>query len=94
MSAWDIVVIGGGIAGASAAWALAGKRRIVVLEGESRPGYHTTGRSAAVYIRTYGSTDVRALIVANGAIHCVSIGMDSELMKKLARENGGRYARR
>ncbi|MDF1700738.1 MAG: HEAT repeat domain-containing protein, partial [Planctomycetota bacterium] len=28
------------------------------------------------------------------AIHCVSIGMDSELMKRLARENGGRYARR
>ena len=28
------------------------------------------------------------------AIHCVSIGMDSDLMKKLARENGGRYARR
>ncbi|MGE4220378.1 MAG: NAD(P)/FAD-dependent oxidoreductase [Alphaproteobacteria bacterium] len=57
----DFLVIGGGIAGASAGWALAAHGRTVVLERESAPGYHTTGRSAAQYTELYGSVAIRAL---------------------------------
>jgi D-arginine dehydrogenase len=57
----DVVVIGAGIAGASAAANLAGDRRVVVLERESFPGMHSTGRSAALFSEIYGSAPVRAL---------------------------------
>lgn len=43
-----VVIIGGGIAGASAAYFLAGRCDVVLLEREPFCGYHTTGRSAAV----------------------------------------------
>jgi D-arginine dehydrogenase len=64
----DVLVIGAGIAGTAAAFFLAAKRprRIVVLERESQPGYHTTGRSAAMFIETYGNATVRALTKASG----------------------------
>ena len=57
----DIVIIGAGIAGASAAYALAPHARVIVLEREERPGYHSTGRSAALFSATYGNAPVRAL---------------------------------
>jgi D-arginine dehydrogenase len=57
----DIIVIGAGIAGASAAAHLAASRRIVVLERESQPGYHSTGRSAALFTETYGNLPIRLL---------------------------------
>ena len=50
-----IVIIGGGIAGASMAWRLAKHRRVLLVERESQCGYHTTGRSAALYMETYGT---------------------------------------
>jgi D-arginine dehydrogenase len=50
----DIIVIGGGIAGASVGARLAGDHKILVLEMEERPGYHSTGRSAATYEPNYG----------------------------------------
>lgn len=62
---FDIVVIGAGIAGASAAWALAGRHRVLLLEAEDQPGYHSTGRSVAILSRTYGSSQVRALTAAS-----------------------------
>ena len=58
---FDAVVIGAGIAGASAAAALAADRRVALLEAEEQAGYHTTGRSAAIWILNYGPPDVRAL---------------------------------
>lgn len=61
----DVLVIGGGMAGASAAYELAATRKVVVLERETQPGYHTTGRSAALYTQTYGPPPVRALTVAS-----------------------------
>ncbi len=48
MTVWtDIIIIGAGMAGTSIAAQLAGHRHVVVLEQESQPGYHSTGRSAA-----------------------------------------------
>ena len=57
----DAVVIGAGMAGASVAYFLAPHARVVVLERESHPGMHATGRSAALFSETYGSAQVRAL---------------------------------
>ncbi|MFL5297926.1 MAG: NAD(P)/FAD-dependent oxidoreductase [Phenylobacterium sp.] len=57
----DVVVIGAGIAGASAAAALASTHRVVVLEREAFAGMHSTGRSAALFSEIYGSAPVRAL---------------------------------
>ncbi|MBX3482788.1 FAD-binding oxidoreductase [Phenylobacterium sp.] len=48
------IVIGAGLAGASAAAFLAEHGPVAILEAEDQPGYHTTGRSAASYIDTYG----------------------------------------
>ena len=45
----DFIVIGAGMAGASTAWQLADGASVLVLERESQPGYHTTGRSAALF---------------------------------------------
>lgn len=60
----DIVVIGAGMAGASAGYFLAADgAEVVLLEREERPGYHSTGRSAAVYTQAYGNAAVRALTI-------------------------------
>ena len=53
----DVIVIGAGIAGASVAAHLAEARRVVLLEREDRAGYHSTGRSAALFTEIYGNTD-------------------------------------
>jgi D-arginine dehydrogenase len=63
----DIVIIGGGIAGAAAGFALAPQRRVVLLERESQPGYHSTGRSAALFTEAYGNRTIRALTKASRA---------------------------
>ena len=57
----DFLVIGAGIAGASAAWALAEHGSVVVVEREASPGYHTTGRSAAQFLASYGTLSTRCL---------------------------------
>jgi D-arginine dehydrogenase len=67
MEEWDAIIIGGGIAGASAAFELAGARRVVVLEQEAQAGVHATGRSAAVFIEPYGNEVVQALTAASKA---------------------------
>jgi 2-polyprenyl-6-methoxyphenol hydroxylase-like FAD-dependent oxidoreductase len=63
----DSVVIGAGIAGASIGHWLAPHARIVVLEREDQPGYHSTGRSAALFMESYGTPQVRALTMASRA---------------------------
>ena len=66
----DIVVIGAGIAGASVGWQLAqAGQRVLVLERESQPGYHTTGRSAALFDEHYGPSQVKALTRASRAFY-------------------------
>lgn len=64
---YDVAVIGAGIAGASAACELAASARVILLEGESQPGYHTTGRSAALFSTIYGPDAIRALTRASVA---------------------------
>ena len=64
MADFDYIVIGAGMAGASAAYELAAFGSVLVLEQEERPGYHSTGRSAALYTETYGNRTVRALTTA------------------------------
>lgn len=57
----DFLIIGGGIAGASAGYALAEHGKTIVLEREEQPGYHSTGRSAAQFTELYGNAVIRAL---------------------------------
>ncbi|MFM2044578.1 MAG: hypothetical protein RLY86_3154 [Pseudomonadota bacterium] len=57
----DVIIVGAGIAGASLAAELAGRARVVLVEREERPGYHATGRSAAMFFDTYGNAAIRAL---------------------------------
>ena len=63
MERCDFLVVGAGMAGASAAFWLAERGRVVVLEQEDVPGYHTTGRSAAMYMQTYGGPLTKGLAV-------------------------------
>ena len=61
MLTFDIAVIGAGIVGASLAAELAPHARVVLIEAESVPGYHSTGRSAAFWHETLGGPRVRPL---------------------------------
>ncbi len=65
MNSCDFLVIGSGIAGASIAYELAAHARVIVAEQEERPGYHTSGRSAAMYIESYGAPPQRMLTAAS-----------------------------
>jgi len=67
MNQADFIIIGGGIAGASTGFWLARHGRVIVLERESHPAYHSTGRSAALYTAAYGTPQVRALTLASRA---------------------------
>lgn len=58
----DFVVIGGGIAGVSAAAHLASYGSVILYEQESSLAYHTTGRSAAMLVENYGSAGARPLV--------------------------------
>ncbi len=68
----DIAIIGGGIAGMSVAYHLARnapEARVGVFEAESTLTYHTTGRSAAVFIENYGALPIRPLTVASKSFY-------------------------
>src|SRR5579862_5411244 len=58
---FDFVVVGSGMAGASVSYELAQHGRVALLERESQPGYHATGRSAALFSAIYGNASVRSL---------------------------------
>ncbi len=62
---FDVIVIGAGIAGASIACFLAPQVRVAIVEREAQPGYHSTGRSAAVFAPSYGPPQVRSLTRAS-----------------------------
>lgn len=63
------IIIGGGIAGATSAAALAPHCDVTLLEAENAVGYHASGRSAALFEEFYGSEVVRALNRASKATH-------------------------
>lgn len=65
MTHYDVAIIGAGMAGASLAAELATDMSVLLLEAESRPGYHATGRSAAFWHETYGGPAVQPLSKAS-----------------------------
>lgn len=88
----DIAIIGAGMAGASLAAELAGEASVLILEAESRPGYHSTGRSAAFWSESYGGPLIQPLTTASGpllaeflkprgAIHLAQAGAEGALDK-------------
>lgn len=58
---YDYVIVGAGMAGVSLAYRIGGAKRVLVIETESQPGYHASGRSAAMFMETYGTDTIRAL---------------------------------
>lgn len=62
----DVAIVGAGMAGASLAAEIAAEVSVVLLEAESRPGYHSTGRSAAFWSESYGGPLIQPLTSASG----------------------------
>lgn len=69
MQTCDVLIVGAGIAGASAAYEIARSAKVILLEGERQPGYHTTGRSAALYAPGYGNRVIRILTAASQSFY-------------------------
>ena len=67
MSDFDIVIVGGGIAGASLGAEVADTRRTLIIEAEGQCGYHSTGRSAAFFLESYGGEHVAQLNAASAS---------------------------
>ncbi|QJU59506.1 FAD-binding oxidoreductase [Sphingomonas sp. AP4-R1] len=67
MPSWttDIAIVGAGIAGATLAAELTPHARVLLIEGEAQPGYHSTGRSAAFWSESYGGPMVQPLTTAS-----------------------------
>jgi D-arginine dehydrogenase len=61
----DVLIVGGGIAGASLGARLAGAMRVTVIEAEDLCGRHSTGRSAAFWQASLGSRQARRLSAAS-----------------------------
>ncbi|MCW6532242.1 FAD-binding oxidoreductase [Sphingomonas sp. MMSM20] len=62
---YDFIVVGSGIAGAGVAYELGAEARVLLVEAEHAHGYHTTGRSAALYAEGYGNAVIRGLTSAS-----------------------------
>ena len=65
MSDFDVIIVGGGIAGASLGAEIAARRRTLIVEAEAHCGYHSTGRSAAFWLESYGGPKVALLTAAS-----------------------------
>lgn len=66
MKEFDFIIVGAGIAGASLASELAAYASVLLIEMESYPGYHTTGRSAAFWVESYGGPAIKPLTTRSG----------------------------
>lgn len=102
-TSFDTIVIGAGIAGASLAAHLAETQRVLVLDMEDRPGYHSTGRSAAAFEPNYGPAPIRALsraayryfrdggyLTPRETIFCMALGQDAAFERLMAAQQGMR----
>jgi len=65
MADYDVLIVGGGIAGASLGAGIATERRTAIIEAESHCGFHATGRSAAFWLESYGGPQVALLSAAS-----------------------------
>jgi len=65
MENFDVIIVGGGIAGASLGAEIAAERRTLIVEAEDQCGYHATGRSAAFYLESYGGAEVAKITLAS-----------------------------
>jgi D-arginine dehydrogenase len=65
MTDFEVIIVGGGIAGASLGVEIAAKRRTLIIEAEEQCGYHSTGRSAAFWLAHYGGAPIIPLTVAS-----------------------------
>lgn len=61
----DVIVVGGGIGGVSLGYEIASDHRVTLLEREKTLAFHTTGRSAALFLETYGNNTIRSLTTAS-----------------------------
>ncbi len=58
---YDYLIIGAGISGAAAAYELSTHGTVAIVDAELRAGYHSTGRSAAMYTPNYGGALIRKI---------------------------------
>lgn len=65
MQQFDVLIVGGGIAGASLGAEIAGQARTAIIEAEAHCGMHATGRSAAFWLESYGGPHVAVLSAAS-----------------------------
>lgn len=100
---YDVAIVGAGIVGASLAAELAPHARVLVLEAEDQPGYHSTGRSAAFWSETYGGPYIQPLTTASepalagfleplGSHHIARAGERAEVDAYLAEFEGSGVA--
>lgn len=81
----DVVVLGSGIAGASIAAHLAPSCKVILIEREEVSGYHTTGRSAAMFMPSYGAEAIHPLTRASRAFfHEPPPGFGGSLLRRRA----------
>ena len=66
---YDVVIVGGGVAGLSAAAHLSGAGSVLLIEAEAALGYHASGRSAAMFLPSYGNAIIRKLNAGSAAHH-------------------------
>ncbi len=78
----DVLIIGGGIAGLSLAWALAPARRVVLVEAEPGLARHTSSRSARQMQPNYGPPAIRELTLRSIAmVEEISAGLPAPILK-------------
>jgi len=84
---YDVIIVGAGVAGLSAAYFLSSRASVLVLERESQPAYHSSGRSAALYIEGYENTAVSDLTSRSGAF--VNTPPENFAQSALLHDRGG-----
>jgi len=80
----DVLIVGGGIAGASLGARLAGRMAVTLIEAEQQCGFHATGRSAAFWQASLGGdTPERRLSLASKPMFDANWpGSDAPLLRR------------